>query len=99
MKKWLIGGMIVAALAVGVAFLWPLSSVAQQAQYRAPRAADGKPDLNGVWQALNNAHWYRDHVARQGLVFSLGAAPACRAPASPRRGAPVSARDARPEEG
>jgi hypothetical protein len=25
--------------------------------YRAPRAPDGKPDLNGIWQALNEANW------------------------------------------
>ena len=75
MKKWLIGGIVVAVAAAGMAFLWPLSSVAQQARYRAPRTPDGKPDLNGVWQALNNAHWdIEDHVARQGPVFSLGAA-------------------------
>jgi hypothetical protein len=75
MKKWLIGGVIVAALAIGVAVLSPLASLAQQTQYRAPRTPDGKPDLNGVWQALNNAHWdIEDHVARQGPVVSLGAA-------------------------
>jgi len=27
------------------------------AAYRAPRTKDGKPDLNGIWQALNNANW------------------------------------------
>ena len=29
----------------------------QPAAYRAPRAADGKPDLNGIWQAMNAADW------------------------------------------
>lgn len=75
MKKWLIGGTIAAVVAAGVAFVWPLATVAQQAQYRAPRTPDGKPDLNGVWQAMNSAHWdIEDHVARQGPAFSLGAA-------------------------
>ncbi len=37
--------------------------------YRAPRTADGKPDLNGIWQALNSANWdLQDHAARQGPV-------------------------------
>ena len=25
--------------------------------YRAPRTADGKANLNGIWQAINTAHW------------------------------------------
>ena len=29
----------------------------QAPAYRAPRTPDGKPNLNGVWQALNEAHW------------------------------------------
>jgi hypothetical protein len=43
--------------------------------YRAPRTADGAPDLNGIWQALNTAHWDLEaHPARQGPVYTLGAA-------------------------
>jgi hypothetical protein len=39
-----------------------------------PRTADGKPDLNGTWQAINTANWdIQDHAARQGPVLALGA--------------------------
>jgi hypothetical protein len=45
------------------------------ASYRAPRTADGRPDLNGVWQALNTANWdIQDHAAKAGPVVALGAA-------------------------
>jgi hypothetical protein len=36
--------------------------------YKAPRGADGKPDFNGIWQALNTANWnIEDHPATAGL--------------------------------
>ena len=38
------------------------------------RMADGKPDLNGIWQALNTANWdLQEHAAARGLVVQLGA--------------------------
>ena len=49
-------------------------ALAQQTGYTAPRTADGRPDLNGIWQALNNAH--RDvepRAAGPGPVRDLGA--------------------------
>src|ERR1051326_4316896 len=42
--------------------------------YRAPRVADGKPNLNGIWQALNEADWdIEGHSAAPGRVTALGA--------------------------
>lgn len=38
------------------------------------RASNGKPDLNGVWQVLNEANWNLEpHIATQGAVDTLGA--------------------------
>src|SRR5207244_9981992 len=55
-----------------------LSASAIRAQaYRAPRAPDGKPNLNGIWQALNEAYWdIEGHGPAPGRVLALGAADA-----------------------
>ena len=52
-----------------------------QATYRAPRLADGRPDLNGLWQAFVTANWdLQDHEAQPGpyseLTGAYGAGPA-----------------------
>ena len=39
-----------------------------------PRMPDGKPNLNGLWQAMTTAYWdIEDHPAQSGPVVQLGA--------------------------
>jgi hypothetical protein len=67
---------ITAIMVAGVVVFRPPSKAhaAQTQAYRAPRTADGRPNLNGVWQALNEANWdLEPHAAAQGPVFALGA--------------------------
>ena len=52
--------LITVAVAASVGALlatWALPVAGQTAAYRAPRLADGHPDLNGIWQALNEANY------------------------------------------
>jgi hypothetical protein len=47
---------------------------AAQGVNRAPRAASGHPDLNGIWQALNTANWdLQDHSPAAGPLWETGA--------------------------
>src|SRR5262247_1525236 len=49
----------------------------QTQAYRAPRTADGKPNFNGIWQAINEAYWdIEAHAAAAGQVVELGASHA-----------------------
>ena len=64
-KFVLIGVMAIAAI--------PAAGQAPAAN-RGPRTADGKPNLNGIWQALNTANWdILTHGAQAGNVPTLGA--------------------------
>ena len=72
-----IGGI---ALALGAAFAAlfiterPVAGQAAQANtYKAPRLADGRPNLNGIWQALNTANYdIQAHVARPAMALRPG---------------------------
>jgi hypothetical protein len=62
---------VAAALAVLAMATLPLEG--QPNAYRAPRAADGRPDLNGIWQALNTANYdLETHMARSAMALREG---------------------------
>ena len=71
---WTISMVIVAGLLVAVTTHFAQTPAPA---YRAPRTADAKPNLNGIWQALNEANWDLEaHAAGFGRVVALGAADA-----------------------
>jgi hypothetical protein len=63
-------GAVAAAALSGLFLVLPLTG---QQVYRAPRTAGGKPDLNGIWQALNEANYdLQGHVARPAMAVRPG---------------------------
>ena len=54
----------------------PLARAQDVESYTAPRTADGRPDLNGFWQALNTAHYDLEaHPARPAMALLPAPAP------------------------
>jgi hypothetical protein len=63
-----------AALTIVALQLGATSTASGAETYKAPRTADGQPNLNGIWQALNTANWdIQEHGARAGQAVALGA--------------------------
>ncbi|MDA1094377.1 MAG: hypothetical protein O3A25_14055 [Acidobacteria bacterium] len=72
LRTTIIAGAAAAAVAVGMSLT--VEPVEGQQGYRAPRTADGKPDLNGIWQAVSSAHFdIEPHAARFGPVVEMAA--------------------------
>jgi len=74
MRRWYVGAAIILA-AAAVAMFVPARGTAQDsgAAYSPRRTADGRPDLEGVWQVLNTAAWdIQDHSARLGVPAGHG---------------------------
>jgi hypothetical protein len=64
-------GITCSLLAVAVLSVEPAPAAAQESAL--PRTADGKPNLQGIWQALNTAAWdIQDHHARLGVPAGQG---------------------------
>jgi len=65
---------LIAIASVAVIVSLTGAPVAGQGQpgYKAPRTADGKPNLNGIWQAVNTANWdIEGHAAQPGPFQNL----------------------------
>ena len=67
-KNWLL-----AAVVAGVTWFALVELAAQAPAYRGPRTPDGKPDLNGIWQVLNEANFNLEpHSAQMGIQAGMG---------------------------
>ena len=70
MQRIRIGLSILSAI---VAILGSLVVQVAGQEYRAPRGPDGKSDLNGIWQALNEANFDLEaHIARPAMALRPG---------------------------
>jgi hypothetical protein len=64
--------LLAAAIGAG-ATVWATRTVDEPVRAVGARTADGKPDLGGVWQSLNEAHWdLQAHEARPAIVTQPG---------------------------
>ncbi len=74
MRKRFVTSMIATGITTAGLLLAGTTAIGQTPAYRAPRTADGKPNLNGIWQALNSANWdIEAHPAGPSIVRELGA--------------------------
>ena len=91
MHNWIRGlfkgsmlGAVLAASAISAVISVSVTRTTGQATR--PATVDGKPNLSGIWQANNEAHWDLEaHAARAGAVMQEGIYPYAyaRVPAAP----------------
>jgi hypothetical protein len=75
MRKTLAGvtAAVVTSTVLTVLYHSVMPLAGQTAAYRAPRTPDGKPDLNGIWQAMNEANYdIQAHMARPAMALRAG---------------------------
>ena len=66
-NSWITTALAVAGLLV------PIPAAGQPADFEPPRLSNGNPDLNGIWQALNAAHYdLEPHNARHAMQLREG---------------------------
>lgn len=64
---------VLVAVSACTAPMEPVSSEASAEQSNIPRTPSGRPDLNGIWQAMGNAHWnIEPHMASAALATIPG---------------------------
>jgi hypothetical protein len=70
----MVNGVAALAACLSLALVALTPAAAQAPAYKAPRTPDGKPNLNGIWQANNTANWdIVGHAASMGSLFQMGA--------------------------
>ena len=75
-RSWRTVALVVSALSIGV--FGPVGFGGRVAAAQSPsgtlrRVSDGKPDLSGIWQAMNAAEWdLQDHAAEKGVPAGRG---------------------------
>ncbi len=63
-------GALITGFAAAALWMPGPALLAQTEGYTAPRSADGRPDLNGIWQALNTANYdIEAHTAKPALAL------------------------------
>src|SRR5688572_5564784 len=72
--RWLLRSSVIAVVAAAVFAAVTLSPLTGQTRTpNIPRLPNGKPDFNGIWQALNSANWdIQAHMARPALAMRPG---------------------------
>lgn len=69
-RAWTFVGIIGAVMTV----LWIAGASLPAQRSQGPRTSDNRPDLNGIWQAMNSANWDLEaHPARASLIVEMGA--------------------------
>src|SRR5439155_6736569 len=71
--EYVIRVLVVCTLAIAAGCLALEVTAIAQSPAALPRTADGKPNLNGIWQVLNTAAWdIQDHGGELGIPPGLG---------------------------